>query len=350
VTTGKRLGCGDYRVFLQAVGGTPVLAELGHSSVAFSRRLDEFSESRIELSSEQDVECLAHLGDVSPWNHELSIWRDEDEAWVGPITEPLFSYEGMTLTARDLFAWFERRIFIEDQLYVSTDLASIAQGYADAALSQDPTPNIMVSTSPTGILGTRSIFATLHRRVADELRELSRTGLDFTAIARELRFGGSEIGTPSIGTLTADIFEVTDARLAGLSMANHVFVLGSSGGGVNSPTVGEAGGITVPLLQQVYTESSILDVSSANVAALTRLDLLGEPPLFVSGTLLEDAPIPFTELVPGALLQFQQQVGFRFFDVPMRLLSVDVSASASDSGVSEAVTLTLEPIGTTESA
>lgn len=344
----KRLGCGDYRVFLQRVGGTEILAELHWSTLRFSRRLDDMSDATVEIGTEQDEECIAHLGAIDPFTYEIAIWRDGVESWVGPVQDPTYNYDGAIIPARDLFWWFERRLLLTDRTYVATDLAEIAQQYVADALAQDPTPNISITATLTGVLGTRVVTSTLYRRAADELRELARTGLDFTAIARTIRFGGEEIPAHPLVTLTSDIFEVAPARLAGEALANDVYVLGSSGAGVSSPTVGHYGGYDIPLVQQVYSEPAILDVSSADHAAQTRWDLLRSPPYYITGRLLENAPIAFDDLIPGARVRVAQQVGFRRIVEDMRLLTVDVDAGATEDGVTEHVRLSLEPLGSVE--
>lgn len=347
---GKRLGCGDYRVFIQTVGGGKVEAELLHTGLRFSRRLDGMSEARVELGAEQDAECIPLLGSLDPYTHEIALWRDEEEVWVGVLTEPDYTYESLSLPALDLFFWFKRRVLPTTRGFVGEDLATIAKIYANDALDQDTTPNVTVIATPTGVLGDRAVVSTLYRYAADEIQELARTGLDYTVIGREVRFGGREISTPSLVTLTEDVFEVRSARLAGLALANDIIVLGTSSGSVSSPVVGRATTTSQPLVQQVYSERSILDVSSATVAAETRLDLLEDPPFFITGRLLETAPINFDDLVPGAKVTLSQQVGFRRIDADMRLLGVDVSATAADNGVTESVELTLEPVGTREVA
>lgn len=344
--TGRRIGCGDYRVFIQTTGGSDVLAELAWSTLTLGRRLDEMSQASVSGGTEQDAECIATLGTLEPFGAELSIWRDGFEEWVGPIVRVSHSYAGIRLEARDLFQWFERRILPFDRSFIQTDVAQIAAQYVDDALYGDASPNISVAISNTGVLADRAVVATLRRRAADELRELSRTGLDFTAVARTIRFGGEEIPTVALVTLTEDTFEVADASYDGLEMGNHIFVQGASTGSANTPIEGEAGGQFVPLIQQVYSEPSILDANSADQAATTRLDLLRSAPLLITGRLLEDAPVPFRDVVPGARVDLRQQIGFAQIIADMRLLAMEVSASASDSGVSEIIRLTLEPIGT----
>ena len=345
--TGERLGCGDYRVFLQLSGGGTKLAELAYESLTFSRRLDDMSEASITLSAAQDADCLPFLTSIEPFAYEVSIWRDDVEVWVGPVSEPAYDYDGMTLAARDLFWWLERRVLPTDR-FLTDDIATIAAIFFTDAIDQDPSPNISIIVSPTGIVASRQVYGVLRRRAADEIRELSRTGLDFTAIARTLRLGGVEVGTDPLVLLSDDVFEVDVARFDGAATATEVFVLGASAGTV-TPVGGQAGGIGAQgLVQQVYSEPAILDTTSATAAAETRRDLLRTAPLFCSGRLLESAPVAFQRLIPGARVEIRQQVGFRRIEASMRLLEVNVSAQAQDDGFSEEVRLTLEPEGSTQ--
>lgn len=343
---GARLGCGSHQVYLTNLGGTQRLAPLGFSSLSYGRRLDEMTAARIDLTVAQDASCLPYLSILEPFTHEISIYRDDVEVWAGPITEPIFRYDSATLDARDIFQYFERRILPFTRTFVAQDLALIATRYIEDALSIDTSPNISISTAPCGVIGTRAVADFEYRRAADEIRELARTGLDFTALARTIRFGGATIATNPLPTLTESIFEVAEVRLAGLQMANDVFVFGSSTVGVTTPTVGRAGGFDLPVIQQTYQEPSILDVLSADDAARTRLDFLRTAPVYISGRLDEDAPVAFSSLVPGAVAPVRQQVGFRSVNTTGRLMEVAVSVTKSESGEEENVRLTIEPIGT----
>lgn len=340
------LGCGSYKLFLRDAGGGNELAQLDFSGLSYSRLLDEMSDARVLNATPHDERCIPYLNDIRPFYHELSIWRETSEVWVGPITEVAYTYSGLTIAARDLFQWFERRLLPFDRAFVQTDLSTIAAQYVQDALSTDPSPNISTDVGPCGVMGDRVVFTLNFRRAADEIRELSRTGLDFTVIGRQIRFGGAEVPALSLPVLTSDIFETTEARLAGLQMANRVVVIGRSEGGVATPTVGIAGGEKRPLVEQTYSEATILDVTSATAAALSRIQLLSDPPVSITGKMLEVAPIDFSRLIPGAQSVFKQQVGYRFFDIPIRLHSVNVDVGIAESGHTEDIVCKLQPVGT----
>lgn len=346
VTKGSVLGCGTPSAYLTEVGGRNRLAVLNLASISYSRRLSDISDCRIELAAEQDDRCMSRLSNLRAWRYEVSVFRDSDEVWVGPLVEPTYVYDGMSLGARDLFNWFERRVHPVDRA-LTADLSAIFAQYMTDAMLNDSSPNITFNINPIGVTGTRAVQALQYPRVADSLRELSRSGVDFTTIGREVSVF-PEVADDPILNLTEDIFEVDSVRLAGLDMGNQITILGAQPAGVTTPLVGQAGGVDVPLVQQVYTDPTILDIPSATSAAEKRWVLLHEAPVSVTGRLLENASIDFNSLIPGKRMRLRQQVGFRTFDEVLRLTAVDVDVKVSDSDVTETVKLSLAPPGVTE--
>lgn len=349
--TGKILGCGTPSVYLTRVGGGQRLAKLDVTAVVWRRALDEISDCRVHLSvSQRDVRCAQVLGDIDDtWAYELNVYRDADEAWVGPLTEPVYTFTDMTIQARDLVQWFERRILPYDRAFVDTDLATIAAQYMVDALAIDPSPNISFSVNPCGVEGDRSVLGITYRRAADEIRELARGGLDFTTVGRTVLFGGKEIGAPRLPILTESSFEISSYRLAGLQSANHWFVFGATPTGVTTPLVGEAGGLpNTPIVQLTAQEPSILDIPSATAAAQSRFELLRTAPKMIAGRFLETAPIHINDLIPGSIAEIRQQVGFKRVEGEYRLLAVECTADVSDRGVVETVSGVFEPIGSIE--
>lgn len=343
--SGKRLGCGSHEVYITGPGGVSILATVNWSNLTYSRRLDEISDGRIGLGVGQEATCLAVLSNLRPFFHEIAIYRDGAQVWAGPITEISFTYNDIQIQARDVFQWLERRTLTQDHGFVDTDLSIIAAAYIEDAMDPDPSPNLQVSQALSGITGDRSVLATNYRRAADEIRELTRTGLDMTVINREIRFFGQEVTVVPIATLTSEVFEIDSVRLAGLQMANDITVIGSGTSGVSLGPVGVAGGADLPLVSQVYSEPSILDSASATHAAESRYALLKTAPMYINGKLLDTAPVNFADLIPGARTSVDQQVGVLHATGTLRLQSVDVNTEQRDDGLIEAVRLQLQPLG-----
>lgn len=343
---GKVLGCGIPTVYILPVGGGDPLAEVKASSLSWKRTLDEISDCRVQAAADQDSQCLTLLSTLEPFSYEISCYRDATEAWVGPLIEPAYTATELTIQARDLFQWFERRVLPFDRTFTATDLSIIAATYLDDALSLDPTPNISFSVVPCGVVGDRTVLGITYRRAADEVRELARGGLDFTTVGRRILFGGAEISSPRLPILTKEFFEITNLRLVGTQKANHVYVFGATPDGVTTPLVGEAGGDDVPLIQMTVQEPSIRDVPSATAAARTRWDFWRHAPIFITGRFLEDCPLDINDLIPGSIATIRQQVGFRYVDQDCRLVSVECAYDAGDSGLKETVRGVFEPVGT----
>lgn len=350
MATGRLLGCGVPSVYITDVGGGQPLAKLDVTSVTWGRVLDEVSNARVHVSVQQeDPRCSALLGKLEPWEYELLIHRDADEVWAGPVMEPTYTWNDMTITARDLVQWFERRILPRDRAFTDVDLGTIAARYLADALEIDDSPNISFSVGLSGVTGTRSVLGINKRRAADELRELARGALDFTTVGRTIRFGGKELDVPRLPLLTERSFEITQVRKAGLQMGNHWFVFGTTPSGVTTPLVGEAGGPpNTPIVQQVVNEPSVKDLNSATAAAETRYDLFRTAPEMITGRFLETAPVDINDLVPGSVAEIRQQVGFKRIDGEYRLLSIEDSWNATENGIVETVNGIFEPLGSVE--
>lgn len=344
----KRLGCGIPSVYITRVGGGQRLTEVKASRVAWRRALDEISDSRVDIATGQDAKCAAVLNELEPFLYETSIYRDDSEAWVGPLTEPAYTINDMSIQSRDLFQWFERRVLPFDRTFVDVDLATIAAQLLVDALDIDPSPNISFTVNNCGVIGSRTVLGITYRRAADEVRELARSGLDFTAVGRRILFGGKEVISPRLPTLTAEMFEIQNFRLVGMSKANHVIVLGATPPGVTTPLVGIAGGDDPPIVTTTVQEPSILDIPSATAAAETRWDLLHLAPQYVTGRFLEDAPVSIDDLIPGCIAEIRQQVGYRYIEGDFRLVGVLVSADVGSDGVKESVDAVFQPVGSME--
>lgn len=347
----KVLGCGDHHVYLSRTGGQIIHPELAIDGGSYGRKLDDMSSARVSINiADNDPVCNRILSTLEPFEYELIIYRDHEIAWVGPILEPTYKRNSVEIQARDLFMWWERRTLPDDLFLVSMDLSDIASTIMTAALAPDPSPNIAFTVSPTNITGSRTILAVHSRRAADELRELSRTGLDFTTIARTIHFGGRVIATKPLGMLTQDFFDVEDGvKLQGLNKATKVTVLGATPSGLTTPVRGQAGGMGLGgLVERVFQEPGILDPESAQAAAETRVQMLKTAPTDMTGRLTAEAPFAFSDLIPGALTDVRLNLGGRDFIGNMRLHDVDVDFRSSAQGVEETVKLKLIPVGSGE--
>lgn len=352
VVVGGRLGCGTYRAFLQARGGGSLVGELQWQQLRFGRRLDEVSGALVSVgvAGLADQECCWALSQAQAWKHELAIYRDSELAWVGVIGRPRFGTDYVSLPARDLFQWFERRLLEHDRSFTNADLAAVARQYIEDALERDTSPNITAVVTPCGVRGNRLVLASARRRAADELRELFRSGLDFTMVGRTMVVGGSEVPTAPLPPLTNDGLDEPYLEPDGMQTGTEVHVVGGRRADSDEPYAGVAGGVSTELglVQVVFSEPSIEDNASCQAAAQSRYDMVGTTPEYLGGNLTPTAPVTFPDLVPGARWPARVQLACRTAIGDWRLLGVDVSAALQGDTLSEQVAVTLVPLGTTE--
>lgn len=336
------LGTGSYEVIAQGRGGAPLVEALKWSSLTFQRRLDDMSTTTVTCVTGSSPE----LGRLDAWRHELSVVRDQQEVWVGPLVTPSWEPEVVTLQANDLFFWFERRLLEIDRDFVNADAGQIFTVLAQDALSRDNSMGIVLSPSSTGVPATRSVSASERRRAADVLRELARTAIDFTAIGRTIRCGGQEVPTEVAFTLVDDTLRSPKLTSNGTDCATEATILGQNVAGAAVAGVAGAGTAEFGLVQQSYSESTIQDTSSAQAAARSHWEFAKVPPRSLSGVLTREAPVDFGDLIPGARVHVELSSLDAEVNADFRLLQVDVTVTPSDQGQQEEVAITLEPVGT----
>lgn len=352
------LGCGTWSAFLGCRGGGELIP-LPFTALSMSRRLDDMSDASLVLTQTTlrsfdpsvQARCCGILGELEAWEHELLLWRDggpdtTEPTWAGPVVKPTFRADSITITARDLFQWFERRLLERDRTFTSTDLADIFEQYAVDALHRDPSPNIDLSSiSPTFIHGDRDVTIMAGRRAADELRELARSGLDFTMIGRTMVAGGTQIPTADLGVLITEHFDDPELVPDGLQAETESVVIGTPVGNVGGPVRATSGGVDPDrgLVQGLANESSIKDANTAQYLADSRNALLGQSPTFLSGRLLPSAPVIFDDLIPGATADLRVQVMCRSVEGDHRLMDLDVSVGSDGT---ESVGVSFSSLGT----
>lgn len=272
-------------------------------SVRWERRLDEISTATATWLS---TECPR----IRKWEHELEVWLARTLVWAGPIITPQRrTNQQIGVSARDLGMRLERLFVARDRTYVQEDLGLIFGQLATDALDLWPTLGISVVTHPTGTLGDRQYVHANYERLADKLRELARTDVDYTFIGRQMIAGGSSIpGSPSWRLIDAMVAEVQDAD-DGLSQVNDAVVVGSKlstapsadptpmGEYIDALSIAHVGP-----LQVRYSEPDIRDSGSAGVAAKNRVRFFGSalPDLRVQ---LKEGQYDVDDLVPGAAVR-----------------------------------------------
>jgi hypothetical protein len=345
------LGCGDYEAIIQPRGGGGrIIAVLPWNSLEWGRRLDDTSQATVTV----DTDCCALLADVYPWRHELSIIRDGDEVWVGPVINPsapvVGDHQQLQVVARDLSAWWDHRRIHDDHSYANVDLSVIFQDFVEDAMSVDNSPGVVVSTTPCGVeVVTLEILGTQHQMAGSQLRDLANTGIDWTAVVRQVLAGGAVVPTASIGVFLDEHFAVPVVPgRDGTAQANDWLVRGAGGGTAGDNIYGEASDAAAAVLdgvlESVDTVTTIQDNGSAQAAAQTRVALTSAVLTAENGVLDPSAPFPISKLVPGALCSMVLVAACIPAVGSFRLSGLDVSARGSDG--SESVVPIFQPEGT----
>jgi hypothetical protein len=345
------LGCGTWRVFLASRGGMQLLTELDYETLTVQRTLDSASQTSVILLADRNPSCAPLLAQVEPFQHEIVAFRDyqagDPQTWAGPVMVPTWDPISLHIDARDLFSWFDVRNLPTDRVNFSSDLADIFSVYVQDALSLDPSPGITVSfMGEIGTTGIRSVTAQSATIAGDALRELSRSGVDFTTVGRSIRIGG--MPPTAATTILYDSAVIQDASGAtpkfvkqGLNLATSVTLKGGQDvlGNTLSSTVGDSDGIH-GLVSRTSSEPLILDLLSLTKAAAGRLAFLNPAPLYLTLTLSPQAPIRFDQLIPGIRIDTAFTLGLIQVVGKFRLNQVDVTVDQNG----EAVALTLTPM------
>lgn len=341
---GAVLGGGeDLRVVLLSRGGGSILAEINPDEGSFSRRIDQTSQLtlRATVGGGLDESCCEALEEVYQWATEILVYRDGRDAWVGPVTNILFEHGQVTITAADLSAWWDRRT-LSTQNYIDTDLTDIFVNYVNDAMDSDPSPNLILSTTPTGIFGSRSVDGSQFNYARDHLNELAETGVDWTAYSRTIIVGPQEIPIAPYVTFLDEHFTIPpQIEGRGNDQATVVVVKGL---GVTGIARDEDYVQFYGELIRVFEEPDILDQASVDDAAQSRLDYLKDPTFIDTppgGTLKTTAPITVPELIPGIRVRVDSQATCRKLVRDFRLEQVQVNFDGT-------VTIGLQPLGTVD--
>lgn len=163
----RRLGCGVPAVFVSFRCSTTVCSIPLESitDLQWNRKLNEISTAQVSINVVGDAfsACCQCLAEVEPWCHELHIWRDGKEQWVGPIQQIVYSYEQVEIFAKDVLSWLEVNVPPGDVDYTANplgyDLVEIGEDIVSLAFVENEfaceIPYINAQTGPLNVFGHR---------------------------------------------------------------------------------------------------------------------------------------------------------------------------------------------------
>ena len=351
MTAPNVLGCSTYQVAVVTRGGHELVMILPWSSLSWERVLDDTSSASVSgaIGSDADCEECQAMAAIRAWRHELAIYRNGELVWIGPIINKRLPPGEFTLNARDLSAWLDHRKIHANHIYAQEELATIFEDLFDDAMEPDPSPNLSLSISPSGVKATKRFLRSQNLITGSQLRDITSTGIDWTTIGREIVAGGLAVPTDPVGTFVDAHFTTPPTPLfSGEQQGNAITVRGAGGGASGDRIAYTSSDFQAinddGLLESVESVSTIKDFPSAIQASETRLALRKEVIQIENCVLAPTAPFPVSSLIPGARCPVNLQETCEPVVGTFRLKSVSTSASSSGD---DSFTLVLQPEGTT---
>lgn len=375
------LGCAsEYRAVIHwRGGGRQYLALERLSAVEWGRTINDISEASVSVAVvDAGPECCEALGRVEPWVHELTIYRDGELVWQGPVVRPRFRRDTVTIEAQDITAWFDHLVNTFRVTYTSSTadargrmrapITYIAENHirlnlVESSLSVPPDyPGIMdylvrrdmglprIKVEKDGSSNT-TVWT---EYLGDILREWTKRGLTWTTVGRSLLLRGRPTSdTRAAATLTLDhIAGDVEVVKDGSAGATYAFATSqqsqdvSKGKTLGTGRTGTAYG-RLDTLVKIQEE----EAADADLRAAARDALAGRYPVPTSiavpdaAQLTPDAPVTIRQLVPGERLD----VLAHSLCVPLAqgfaLSDLSVSWSSEQGGGAERVQIGLIPLG-----
>lgn len=313
----SNLGQGNNVAVVQTRGGGQILGELPSSQLGWGRRLDDLSETNVTIPvSSMSTQCCGLLADTHTWGHEIQVYRDGAESWVGPIVNITENGEGVQIRALDVLGFMVRRatrgrvngapVFAVDEAVDDVTEAFTLGGWDGAD------PNVLayleVLGAGTGPLTQRDIpFVSAY--YFDTLDQLGDIGVNFTTVGRRIILWPDTLTLGRVPTLLPSQHLSSDVTIVEDGMAlSEVAIVTSDNGlwGVSTtpsfptsdPFYGPVETITnIPGLATTQAcEDAANSVRAQNFPAPVRLVIPD------GSTLTTDAPYSIGDLVPGVLM------------------------------------------------
>lgn len=313
----------------------------GIVSLYWERTVDDFSEARVRFQPVKGDDCCGKLipkwdssgeliqSGVWPWSHEIIIYRDGEPVWLGPIfsvdetVSPSETTEFLQINARDYLAWVDRRVIHEsltfggggNELY---DLVEIARAIVLDAFEPDNigiTEDDVPRYPDSGRKGRRTTRQ-YEARSGDELREVARGGIDFTAVGKNIIIKGvrRDPTQPVTELRNRDFQAGTEIRIVGAEAATKGYAVGQPPVDVESgpAPVGIAVAPNVPpsgidpffgLVEALTNSSETTSEDFLQWMAQELVDENNPPPRTVSvpaaSTLSPEANVSIHQLIPS---------------------------------------------------
>ncbi|MFI6326651.1 hypothetical protein ACIBG8_54645 [Nonomuraea sp. NPDC050556] len=196
------LGCAEaYQIVAHWRGGERQFGAIsGVTALTWGRRLDKTSTCTLEITKgEADPACVNGVLDkLAEWVHEVTVYRDGKVVWQGPVTSIDERRTTVTVLARDVVGWLDRRINWVELKKQTADGTVIAESYIRQAFARwtEPGTSTSYSTDPN-VLEFLKVYNGAPKAKVERflprsayygtlLRNLTKQGMDFTCVGRRI--------------------------------------------------------------------------------------------------------------------------------------------------------------------
>ncbi|MGW1989567.1 hypothetical protein [Embleya sp. NPDC001921] len=373
----EELGCPqEYTAVIHWRGGSRPYTSPGVdalTSVRWNRTINDISEAAITIAKDEAPECCGLLSDVSPWIHELSIYRDGALVWQGPILRTIENrLRGqLRVEAVDVAAWLGVTMNTYVLRFVdnvgptqSGPVQQIAEtiinlNINDPGFSTPPDwcnilPFIVRNDSPNPIKFEKdgstdvAIWLVPVLQIMDD--ELVPRGLEYTTVGRRLILGRAQTASdrPQARLTLDDIAGDVEIIKDGTSAAAIVWATNQVKEDIADAAFGLSGntGTAYGRLDRLVL-SSAENMDGYDLLQLAQASIVGRFPTPIAlsvpngSRLLPSAPVTIDQLVAGVRIDVtatgmcgDRTVGYRLSDLEVEW---------GDSG--EQVAMSLVPLG-----
>ena len=322
------VGCATHSYTITDSDGVLVANSGTLTEVSYTRVLNDASTAHAVIAI-TDPTCCAQLGQIRSWRYRLNIFRGTEFMWSGFLVNIEWTRETVEVRAVDIIGLLERRVPHRDFAFVGTDLTTIAETIIDDALQPDDPGHEVTIVAPSGVTGGRT-YKQYVGQSADHLRDLSETGIDFTAVGNNIVILPDEF-CEVVGSLTDDdLPEGLTVAEDGGSLITRQIVAGSD----ESEAIGVAGGTNAyyGLLEFYDQQTSITDDASATIAAQARLQSSAVVPVFIDTknvTLRPTAAINVDSLIPGWCVDITSYATCRKISQRLKITGLQISETGN---------------------
>lgn len=201
------------------------------TEVTWNRTINDVAEASVTvLKGSVSEECCRALGECEPWVHELTLYRDGELVWQGPIVRTVSRRDSIVIQAQDVTGWFDRIVNTWRVTYKASaadsagrragPITRIAHNHIrlnlmESALSEPDFAGIMeyMVVRHTGLPTIKvekdgsSNTAVWTAYLGDMLREWAKRGLTWTTVGRSVILRGRPTSaTRAQARLTMDDF------------------------------------------------------------------------------------------------------------------------------------------------